>query len=215
VLQVPVNSFKTFQMNGCGVCKGMTQAPVKEIMQRLFVAVTLPDSVRQLLIEQQTELSGMRWASPDNLHLTLRFIGEMPQAKVPVIKAGLRTVSGNAFSLQVKGLGYFDKRPQAVLWAGIEESAPLAALKKQVDYALALHAGLKVPDGRFSPHITLGRAKQADRAALKTFTAKYGDVATAAFRVESFTLFSSVLAPGGAVHTVEELYPLVNGIGKM
>jgi len=212
---MPASSFKTFQMNGCGVCKGMTQAPVKEIMQRLFVAVTLPDSIRQLLIERQTELSGMRWASPDNLHLTLRFIGEVPLAKVLAIKAGLRTVSGDAFSLQVKGLGYFDKRPQAVLWAGIEESAPLAALKKQVDDALALHAGLKVPDGHFSPHITLGRAKQADRVALKTFTAKYGDVTTATFRVESFTLFSSVLAPGGAVHTVEELYPLANDIGKM
>lgn len=68
-------------------------------MQRLFVAVTLPDTVRQLLIERQTELSDMRWTSPDNLHLTLRFIGEVPQAKVPAIKVGLRTVSGNAFSL--------------------------------------------------------------------------------------------------------------------
>ena len=212
---MPANFFKAFQMNGCGVCKGMTQAPMKEIMQRLFLAITLPDSVRQLLIERQTELSGMRWALPDNLHLTLRFIGEVPQAKVSAIKAGLRTVSGNTFSLQVKGLGYFDKRPQAVVWAGVRESAPLLALKKQVDDALALHAGIKTSDGRFSPHITLGRAKQADRAALKSFTAKYGDTTTAAFTVESFTLFNSVLAPGGAVHTVEELYPLVNGIGKM
>lgn len=157
----------------------------------------------------------MRWASPDNLHLTLRFIGEMPQTKVSVIKAGLRTVSGNAFSLQVKDLGYFDKRPQAVLWAGVEESAPLAALKKQVDDTLTLHAGIKAPDGRFSPHITLGRAKRADKAALKIFTAKYSDATTATFKVETFTLFSSVLAPGGAVHTVEEQYPLINGIGKM
>lgn len=180
-------------------------------MQRLFVAITLPDTVRQLLIERQTELSGMRWASPDNLHLTLRFIGEVPQAKVSAIKAGLRTVSGNALLLQVKGLGYFDKRPQAVVWAGVEESVPLLALRKQVDNALALHAGLKVPDGRFLPHITLGRAKRADRAALKNFTAKYGDATTAAFKVESFTLFSSVLAPGGAVHTVEEQYPLADG----
>lgn len=188
----------------------MTQAPVKEILQRLFVAITLPDTVRQFLIERQTELSDMRWTSPDNLHLTLRFIGEVPQAKVPAIKAGLRTVSGNVFALQVKGLGYFDRRPQAVVWAGVEESAPLLGLKKQVDDALALHAGLTVPDGRFSPHITLGRTKRADRSALKNFTAKYGDATTAAFKVESFTLFSSVLAPGGAVHTVEERYPLVN-----
>ena len=84
------------------------------------------------------------------------------------------------------------------------------ALKKQVDDALALHAGLKAPDGRFSPHITLGRAKRTDRAALKNFTAKYGDATTAAFKVESFTLFSSVLTPGGAVHTAKEWYPFVN-----
>lgn len=92
---------------------------------------------------------------------------------------------------------------------------PLLALKKQVDDALALHGGLKVPDGRFSPHITLGRAKRADRSALKNFTAKYGDATTAAFEVESFTLFSSVLAPGGAVHTAMERYPLVNDTGKI
>lgn len=179
------------------------------------MAITLPDTVRQLLIERQTELSDIRWTSLDNLHLTLRFIGEVPQAKVSAIKTGLRTVSGNAFSLQVKGLGYFDKRPQAVVWAGVGKSTPLLALKKQVDDALALHAGLTVPDGRFLPHITLGRAKRADRAALKNFTAKYGDATIAAFTVESFTLFSSVLAPGGAVHTAEERYPLANDIGEI
>lgn len=184
-------------------------------MQRLFVAVTLSDTVRQLLIERQTELSDIRWTSPDNLHLTLRFIGEVPQAKVSAIKTGLRRVAGNAFSLQVKGLGYFDKRPQAVVWAGVGESAPLLALKKQVDDALDLHAGLTVPAGRFLPHITLGRAKRADRAALKNFTSKYGDATTAGFTVESFTLFSSVLAPGGAVHSVEERYPLLNDVGNM
>ncbi|MDL2316326.1 RNA 2',3'-cyclic phosphodiesterase [Desulfovibrio sp. OttesenSCG-928-A18] len=215
MLQVPANSFKAFQMNGCGVCNGMTQALEKEIMQRLFVAITLPDTVRQLLLERQTELSDIRWTSPDNLHLTLRFIGEVPLAKVSVIKAGLRTVSENAFSLQVKGLGYFDKRPQAIVWAGVVESALLLALKKQVDDALALHAELKVPDGRFSPHITLGRAKRAGRSALKNFIAKYDDATTAAFTVKSFTLFNSVLAPGGAVHTAEERYPLVNDIGKI
>ena len=188
----------------------MTQIPVKKIMQRLFVAITLPDIVRQFLIERQTELSGVRWTSPDNLHLTLRFIGEVPQAKVSAIKASLRTISGNAFFIQVKGLGYFDKRPQAVVWAGIEESAPLATLKNQVDEALTLHTGLIMPGCRFSPHITLGRVKQASRAALRTFIAKHGDAVVAAFRVDSFTLFSSVLAPDGAVHTVEEQYPLVS-----
>ncbi len=190
----------------------MTQDPIKEKTQRLFVAVELPESVRQLLSEWQTGLPGVRWTAPENLHLTVRFIGEVPQAKVPVIKAWLKTVSENAFSLQIKGLGYFDKHPQAVVWAGIVPSPELAALQQRVNDVLALHAGIKKDVGQFSPHITLGRVKQADRAALKAFTAKYGDVTTATFRVEFFTLFSSVLAPGGAVHSVEERYSLNDGL---
>ena len=120
----------------------------------------------------------------------------------------MKTVSGNAFSLQVKGLGYFDKRPQAVVWAGIAPSPELARLQQRVNGVLQLHAGIKKDASRFSPHITLGRIKQADRNALKAFMSKEGPATLTTCMAESFTLFSSVQAPGGAMHTVEERYAL-------
>lgn len=182
--------------------------------QRLFVAVDLPDVARRALTNLQKGLSGIRWTSPDSLHLTVRFIGETPLTHVPAIKAGLENVleSGwvESFSLQVSGLGFFDKRPQAVLWAGVVTSAELSVMKNQIDAALERFAGLQVPAGRFSPHITLGKMKQTDRKALRTFVTGNEAAILTTFPVRSFTLFSSVLAPGGAVHTVEAQYNLGN-----
>ncbi len=178
-------------------------------MQRLFVAIELPETVRRSPTERQTGLPGMRWVSPDNLHLTIRFIGEVPLAQAASIKAALKTVRAESLSLQVKGLGFFDRRPQAVLWAGVEPSAERFELKRQIDTVLERHAGLKAVKGRFSPHITLGRMKQADRKVLQAFMVKNKTAGSTVFTAEAFTLFSSVLAPGGAVHTVEERYPLM------
>ncbi len=187
----------------------MAQDIVKEELQRLFVAVELPDAVRSALVEQQQGVPGMRWTPSGNMHLTLRFIGEVPLAQAEAIKAALRSVKTASFPLKVRGLGFFDRKPQAVLWAGVEPSAWLGELQKQVDRALECHAGLKVATGRFSPHITLGRMKQADKKALRAFTDGEKMTFSAEFPVQSFTLFSSVLAPGGAVHMVEERYPLL------
>lgn len=192
----------------------MTQDFAKEERQRLFVAVELPDAVRRALADLQKGLPGMRWTSPDSLHLTVRFIGEVFLTQVAAIKSGLESVlergGAESFSLQVSGLGFFYKRAQAVLWAGVAASAELAALKDRIDAALERHAGLHAPAGRFSPHITLGRMKQADRKALRNFTCGNEAAISVTFPVRSFTLFSSVLAPGGAVHTAEAQYNLDN-----
>lgn len=176
--------------------------------RRLFVAVECPDPVRQFLAERRTDLPGMRWTAPDNPHLTVRFIGEVSLLQAAAITSGLRDVRAEGFSLRLNGFGFFGRRPRAVLWAGVEASPALLELKGQVDGALAKHAGIKAPGGRFSPHITLGRAKQADREALRALMTEGGATLAAEFAVASFTLFSSVLNPAGAVYTAEERYPL-------
>lgn len=188
----------------------MTQGFTKEERQRLFVAVELPDAVRRTLADLQKGLPGMRWASPDSLHLTVRFIGEVALARIAAIKAGLKSVQAEDFPLQINGLGFFSKRPQAVVWAGVATSTELAALKGHIDAALKHYAGLQAPTCRFSPHITLGKMKQADRKALQNFTSGNEAAFSATFPVCSFTLFSSVTAPGGAVHTAEARYNLGN-----
>ena len=174
--------------------------------KRLFVAVELPEYIRGALAARQQGLSGIRWAHGDTLHLTVRFIGEVFPVQAEAIKESLKTVRAASFTLQVSGLGFFDQRAQALVWAGLSESAELYALKSSVDAALERHAGLPCPAGGFSPHITLGRARQADRKALQIFTA--AELAVAAFRVDSFALFRSVLTPDRAVHTAEARYTL-------
>jgi len=179
-----------------------------EKMQRLFVAVELPDAVREALTALQKGLSGMRWTAPKNIHLTLRFIGEVPLTQVEKIRMALEDIHEKSFSLRLRELGFFDRRPQAILWAGLDESQELLALKAQIDAALATHAGLRAPQGRFSPHITLGRMKNADRKILKEFTAQHISTSKTPFLVTSFTLFSSILDSSGAEHTAEARYNL-------
>lgn len=181
-----------------------------EKKQRLFVAVTLSEAIRARLAVLQTGLPGMRWIHPAGLHLTVRFIGEVPLSQILQIQAALREVEAECFSLRMRGLGMFTGRSQAILWAGLEKSAGLLELKRQVDTALALYARLRPDSGTFSPHITLGRMNNPDRKALRNFVAQHTEQATADFSVNAFTLFSSVLAPGGAVHTPAEGYLLTS-----
>ena len=179
-----------------------------EKMQRLFVALELPDDVRESLTALQQGLSGMRWTAPNNLHLTLRFIGEVPLTQVEKIRRALEDIQEKSFSLRLCELGFFDRKPQAVLWAGLDASQSLLMLKNRVDAALAKHAELPLPQERFSPHITLGRMKNADREILKEFTAQHIAASKTPFLVTGFTLFSSILDSSGAEYTVEARYTL-------
>jgi len=181
---------------------------MREEKQRLFVAVELPEDLRHTLAGLQKNLPGIRWTSPNSLHLTVRFIGEVPPAQTTTIKTALNNVKAERFTLQINGLGSFDKKIHGVLWVGILASMELFSLKRQVDTALERHADLKMTDGRFSPHITLGRIKQADQKILRDFVAKNESIISTEFSVRSFTLFSSILAPDGAIHTIEARYDL-------
>lgn len=190
----------------------MVQDTAKKI-QRLFVAVELPSAVRMTLAKRQKEIPCMLWTSPGNLHLTLRFIGEVSQTVTTAVIAGLKIVRAKPFSLQIQGFGLFDRTPQAILWAGLSPSPELSGLKQQVDSALTQCAGLRNGTGFFTPHVTLGRMKTADLKLLQAFISKANEDNSPAFTVQSFTLFNSVLAPGGAIHSVVERYPLVMSAG--
>lgn len=177
-------------------------------MLRLFTAVELPAAVKTMLLSLQTDIPTLKWAREDTLHLTLRFIGETEQSKLPAIKAALASVQGAGFSLRLNGLGLFERPAQTILWAGLESCPELAALKHGIDAALTSGAGLAPARGRFSPHITLGRLKGPAPAELRRFAHTHATADMAQFTITSFTLFSSVLRPNGAVHFPEEVYPL-------
>ncbi len=176
-------------------------------MHRLFVAIRPPQDIRDRLLDLMGGVSGARWQSDEQLHITLRFIGEVDRHLARDIHAALGAIHHPRFEIALNGLGSFDRRGEPVtLWAGLAPHEPLRALHKKVDQAVA-RAGVE-PDRRaYMPHITLarlGRGAGPVRGLLETS----GGASSPPFRVEEFALFESCLTPEGAVYNVVERYPL-------
>ncbi|MBE2215709.1 MAG: RNA 2',3'-cyclic phosphodiesterase [Opitutaceae bacterium] len=171
---------------------------------RLFVAIDPPEAVRSALSELPETLRGVAWAPPHQYHLTLRFVGETPADRLDAITAGLASIRVEPFILPVSGLGAFPPdRPPRVLWAGVGHGHPrLHQLRQRVDDAL-LAAGLADLDVKiFHPHFTLGRCGPgATAGAVEAFLKRHRAFEAPDFRVEAFTLYRSLLRPGGAEHT--------------
>lgn len=181
-------------------------------MPRLFVALDLPAHVKQSLEPMTRGLGDVRWLTPEQQHLTLRFIGELDNGQVNDVAEALALVPGVPFELQLKGLGHFPPRGEPrVLWVGVDKSRELGRLKRRIDRALG-QAGLP-PEGRkFAPHVTLARIrKPLSRDRLATWLMRHNLYRSEPFSVSSFHLFSSRLKAEGADHHVEASYDLVPG----
>lgn len=185
------------------------ESPGKRKTQRLFVALELPEDVLTRLEALKEEFSELPWASRNTLHLTLRFIGNVPEEDVPGIRAALGHVRGSRFFLQARGLGVFAQSRRTILWAGLEPSPDLLALKRRVDAALEKVPALGPAHGPFAPHITLSRIRKNRPATLGRFVDAHAGTDLGGFHVNSFALFRSELTPGGAIHFLEEAYRLL------
>lgn len=167
-------------------------------MPRLFTALVPPATVQAELAELAAPLASVRWTPPENIHLTLRFIGETDEAKAGRYAESLARVRVEPFILPVGGAGVFPTRgPAKVLWAGVGNGhTRLYQLRKQVDEALlAVDAGLAMPG--FHPHFTLGRlGENYDAKELAHFLERHKALEAPPFRVAEFQLLSSALTPG-------------------
>lgn len=174
---------------------------------RLFVALDLPWPLRERLAQLGVGMAGVRWISEDNLHLTLRFIGETPNWRAEDIDLALHSIKARPFSLVVTGMGVFEKSGRLTsLWAGVERSPQLEHLQAKVETALQ-RAGLEPERRRFTPHITLARLDQPAGDKITRFL-QANNLFRAEFQVEHFTLFSSQLGKEGSVYTAESDYSL-------
>ena len=157
---------------------------------RLFIAINLSEPMRAALVRAQNELHdhGVRgsYTPEENLHLTLAFLGEVPDAG-PVLEA-LSPVSFTAFELCLEGMGRFGD----LCWAGIRESAPLAALARRVRHALA-ESGVPFDRKRFSPHITLLRGARGSMPEIR--------LGSASMTVDTVALMRSDLGKNGRIYT--------------
>lgn len=177
-------------------------------MIRLFVAIDFPDDVRERLAGLAGGVPGARWTDPSSLHLTLRFIGEVPDDTADDVDAVLSDIEAPGFDLTLGGVGMFgSNRSPRVLWAGVGRSEPLMHLQGKVESAL-VRCGLPAEERKFSPHVTLARLKDAPRERIGRFLEEHGLFHAGAFRVDHFTLYRSLLGKGGAVYEALRKYPL-------
>lgn len=168
--------------------------------QRLFVAIDVPAMVRQQLAGLRVEMAGARWVKPEQMHLTLRFIGDVEDSTGQDIITALNRVRATCFSWGLVGVGRFppNGRPR-VLWAGLAANERLAQLYTAVEQALI---GAGVPrDGRgFAPHITLARLNNPPADRIKRFLADHAAFSARPISSSEFHLYSSTLHSTGAVH---------------
>jgi len=175
---------------------------------RLFVCVEIPEPQKQALARLSGDVPGARWLEPDEMHLTVRFIGEVDGVVFRDVMDALGEVRLAPFELTLRGVGHFPPRGEPrVLWAGLERSPELKALHDKVESAL-VRVGLEPERRKFSPHVTIARLKNTPERAVGSFMAMHGLFRAEPFRVEEFHLYSSRLSAKRAVHRSEAVYPL-------
>lgn len=179
-------------------------------MLRLFVALDLPDVAKSTLMSLCHGVPGAKWRRADQLHLTLRFIGEVDGAMARDVVDALGRIEAPAFDLTMRGLGHFgDARRLRVLWAGVEAEPALKRLQGKVARALQ-EVGLEDEHRKFHPHITLARLQGARMDDITRFECLSGGYPATPIPVDRFILYSSYLSGEGAIYTPEAVYPLVN-----
>ncbi|HVP00205.1 MAG TPA: RNA 2',3'-cyclic phosphodiesterase [Bryobacteraceae bacterium] len=160
---------------------------------RLFTAIDLPGEMREKLgefLKRLRPLAKLRWSEVANLHITTKFIGEWPEARLEEMKKALSAVPrGGPIGISVRGVGFFPeaKRPR-VFWAGAEAGEPLAELARATDQAVS-KLGVPTEERVYSPHLTLARVK--DPVRMDPLIKAAGDPDFGAFQASSFFLYLS------------------------
>ena len=180
---------------------------------RLFVALTLPEAVRERLGALENGLPGARWVPEDNLHLTLRFIGEVDGGVARDIDSCLAEVTMPAFEASFDRLDTFgDGRNLRALWVGVEQpNEPLMRLQAKIEKAI-VRAGLEPESRKFTPHVTLARFKRNNGRVpaekMQAYLTQNARLRVGPVRFEQFTLYSSILHRDGSYYSAEADYPL-------
>lgn len=175
---------------------------------RSFIAIELPEGVKSAISELQQELkkcrADIRWVKPDNIHLTLKFLGDTEEKSLgKIVEAAKAACAGNGgFALETRGVGVFpDMRAPRVLWVGISDSDSLTGLQKDIENGLA-KLGFSPEKRRFSPHLTLGRFRSSSgKEGLYDKIEEYKYLSLGLIEVKTIFLIKSDLTPSGAEYT--------------
>lgn len=149
---------------------------------------------------------GVRWQEEEQLHLTVRFIGEVDRHQANDVAAGLATVRHPAFAIALNGIGQFERRGKGALWAGVTPQEDLRTLHKKVDQ-VCQRVGIGPDTRAYHPHITLARFGRGS-GPIDAFVEASGGLSSVPFTVKEFRLYESHLKSDGALYSVVERYPL-------
>ena len=174
---------------------------------RLFVALPIPDKVAGELMLLQGGVPGARWQNREQLHMTLRFIGEVDGRDARAIDDALAGIDAPAFSLQLHGVGQFGNKQPHTLWAAARPNALLDHLARKVDTAIR-RVGQPQDAHKFMPHVTVGRLKHPDLDKVREWLVDHALSTSTEFAVDAFCLYSSKLTSDGSIYRVEQDYPL-------
>jgi 2'-5' RNA ligase len=182
---------------------------------RLFVAVNLPDPIRHAIESAAAPIRraapSVRWLPPDNFHITLKFLGSVPDDRVNTIKAALTAAATQAspFEMNVRGAGAFPNfRRARVYWVGVDGGDLLARLQHEVERTIA-PLGFPTEARPFHPHITIGRVNQSPADEMRAVETASRDFQNESrIVVKSVELMESKLSPKGARYEAIQSVPL-------
>lgn len=176
---------------------------------RLFTAIDIPDPLRESLSAlQDPDVLSARWTDPDQFHITLRFIGEVEQARAARFEQTLADVDAGPVQCDPYGLDALpSRRSPRVLVLGLDRTDSMVHLYNAVSEVLE-GEGLDPENRTYKPHITLGRLDDANPAAVHDFLRSHEDRSFSSFEATRFVLYESTLTPEGAIHEPHAIYPL-------
>lgn len=175
-------------------------------MIRLFIAIDIPEDIREFISHIGGALPGTKPVPRSQIHLTLKFLGDTEPYMENRIVTVLSTVQQKPFPLAIRSVGHFPPRgTPRVIWAGVDPVQHVVKLHNKIEKTLA-DTGVERDRRKFSPHITLTRLNKIPIARITRFLTEYSMLHTPSFLVSEFHLYSSTLTPKGAIHTKEATF---------
>ena len=177
-------------------------------MPRLFTGIEIPAEQREEIARLKLPLpGGSRWTDPDDLHLTLRFVGEVDESVARDIDNELGRIVEAPFEMALAGAGSFGGKEPNALWAGVNAPPDLARLAASCESAVR-RAGLPAEGRKYKPHVTLAYCHGTTDVEVARFLEATGDFRTETFWVDHFCMYSSRGTRSGSVYVEEAVYPL-------
>ncbi len=177
-------------------------------MIRLFIGIAMPAGVRRLLSSLGSTIPGARPVPEEQIHLTLRFIGEVEATMFHDIRERLVDIDSRPLTTAISGVGHFPPRGKPrVVWAGLESAGDIIILRNKVN-SLLRQCGVEPERRKFHPHVTLARLKNSSPERVAAFLQTNALLQSPEIVIDRVNLYSSRLLAEGAIHRIEAVYPL-------